>query len=109
MTDFVKPTIGMGCTVHIGSDSYPYTIIGVYGSEIEVQADKFTPAEGHNYYQSQKYAYEANPKGAVKRFRDCGERWREVIKNPNGRYVFVKHEVYRLLVGERNAYSDPSF
>jgi hypothetical protein len=101
--------IGTGCTLRIGSDSYAYTVIAVRGVDIEVQADKAAPAEGHDYYSSQKYTFEPNPKGDVKRFRYHKDEWREVAKNEKARYVIVKRSSYRLLVGERNHYSDPSF
>jgi hypothetical protein len=110
----IKPEIGMGCTLHVGSDSYACTVTVVQGSDIEVQLDTATPAEGHNYYDSQKYTFTPNPSGDVKRFRYYGawpghERWREVVLSPKKRYVFAKRSSYRLKVGERNHFSDPSF
>jgi hypothetical protein len=112
-----KPTLGAGCTLRIGSDSYPYTVVAVFeintGFDVQIQADKATTAEGHDYYGAQKWDFERNHRGDVKMFRfetfKADRGLREIVKNEKGRYVFAKHDCYLLDIGERRKYSDPSF
>lgn len=111
----LKPTVGMGCTVSVGSDSNAATIIAVFelkkgGYGVKVQYDHATPAEGHDYYGVQKYTYKPNPKGRTQMFRQDGSEWRESeFSKKTDRLVWCKQSSYRLSVGERRSHSDPSF
>ncbi len=114
MTTFIKPEAGMGATVSIGSDRHAYTVLEAEqtkrGWDIKIQSDRCVAAEGHDYYGTQKYTYVGNPKGDVKRFRYFPnlETWREIRLNSKGNLVLA-YSSYRLHVGERDSYSDPSF
>lgn len=95
---------GMGATVGIGSDCYPYTIIKVSPDykTIEIQADTATPAAGFDYYGNQVYDFMPNPKAPI-------EVW--TLRN-HGRYVRKgqkKGSGFYLSIGERRKYYDPSF
>lgn len=95
---------GMGATVGIGSDCYPYTIVEVSPDykTIKMQRDHYEPAAGYDYYGSQVYNYTPDPNASV-------EVW---TKRNNGRYVRKgekKDSGYYLSIGVRKAYSDPSF
>ena len=95
---------GMGATVGIGSDRYPYTIIEVSPDckTIKIQRDHYTPAEGYNYFGNQVYEYTRDPEAPI-------EVW--TLRN-HGRYVRKgdkKNSSFYLTIGKKQAYSDPSF
>lgn len=95
------PTVGMGATHNVGSDSYPYTIIEVSanGQRIRVQEDTATRVDSNGMSESQDWIYERNPSGKVLEFslRKFGI-WREKGE---------KH--CSLSIGIRRMYQDPSF
>ena len=98
------PTVGMGATVGIGSDCYPYTIVSVSENlkTVIIQKDNYKPAKGYEYYGNQVYEFTPNETGSI-------EVW--TLRN-HGRYVRKgdkKGDGYYLTIGERRAYSDPSF
>jgi hypothetical protein len=95
----MKPSIGMGVTLVIGTDRYPATIIEVKTDKtIVVQEDKSAPAPGHDYYDSQKYTYAPNPEG---------EKHTVTLRKDGSWRVLKRGTLVR--VGERQHYSDPSF
>lgn len=98
------PEIGMGATMPVGSDRYPYTIVSVSDNKkiIVVQADDYTATKDSDYYSNQKYTYASNPKAEMETFK----------LRKNGAYVREGESMdrgSRLWIGERRAYSDPSF
>ena len=92
------PTVGKGATIHSGSDRYPATIVKVTGSQVHARQDIAEPAEGHDYYNGQKYTYRPDPEAPVKVFR----------KNKHGRYQ-ASGGYPKLSIGIRSRYEDPSF
>lgn len=97
-------TKGMGATVGIGSDCYPYTIVNVSPDykTIEIQADEATPADGFEYYGNQVYNFTPNTNAPI-------EVW--TLRN-HGKYVRKgnkKGRGFHLTIGSRRKYSDPSF
>lgn len=61
------PEVGMGATIHVGSDSYPATIIQITqnGKRIVIQEDDATRVDDNGMSESQDYAYQANPNGTI--------------------------------------------
>ena len=61
------PTVGMGATIHVGSDSYPATVIQVTrnGKRVVIQEDIATRIDNNGMSESQDYTYEPNPKGEI--------------------------------------------
>lgn len=61
------PTLGMGATIHVGSDSYPATVIQVTrnGKRVVVQEDIATRIDNNGMSDSQDYTYEPNPDGEI--------------------------------------------
>lgn len=100
----ITPEIGMGATMPVGSDRYPYTIISVSENKktIVAQRDNYTATKDSDYYSNQKYTYASNPNAELEIF----------TLRKNGAYVLDGenlHRGMRLWIGERRAYSDPSF
>jgi hypothetical protein len=99
------PTVGMGATQSVGSDSYPFTIVEV-GESIEyivIQQDDAKPTEKHDYYGQQDYTYHANPNAQKQK----------LTLRKNGYYVTegesISRYFTRVLIGAKRKYSDPSF
>ncbi len=61
------PTIGMGATIQVGSDSYPATVIQVTrnGKRVVVQEDIATRIDNNGMSESQEYTYQPNPEGTI--------------------------------------------
>lgn len=61
------PTVGMGATLHVGSDSYPATVIQVTrnGKRVVIQEDIATRIDNNGMSDSQDYTYEPNPEGEL--------------------------------------------
>lgn len=57
----------MGATIHVGSDSYPATVIQVTrnGKRVVVQEDNAIRVDTNGMSESQQYTYEPNPQGAI--------------------------------------------
>lgn len=66
-TTFDIPTIGMGATIHVGSDAYPATVIQVTrnGKRVVIQEDIATRIDNNGMSESQDYTYEPNPEGEI--------------------------------------------
>lgn len=61
------PTVGMGATIHVGSDSYPGTVIQVTrnGQRVVIQEDVATRVDNNGISESQDYTYEPNLNGEI--------------------------------------------
>lgn len=99
----IVPKLGMGVTEFVGSDCYPYTIIGISASKkiMQIQSDNYKPTADHEYYGNQDYDYTTDPQGRTYfiSLRKDG-RWRQVGSG-RGSTTYG--------IGVRRAYSDPSF
>lgn len=95
-----QPKIGMGATVHVGSDEYPYTIIDINKNKtrIKIQLDDAKPAKGYDYNSNQVYDYSRNPNGPII----------EVSLRKDARWK-VLNSTTRVVIGTRSKYADPSF
>jgi len=98
--DPIEPEIGMGATTGVGSDCYPYTIVGMNDkkTKIIVQKDLVEKAEGYDYYSNQVYTYIPDPNASKRTF----------TLRHNGYWVEM-NGYQHLSVGVRRAYQDPSF
>lgn len=101
--NFVKPIIGQGVTIGIGSDCYPGTIVEISNNnkKIVIQMDDTEPAENFDYFNNQVYTITSDPRGRK-------ETW---TYRKNG--VWAKFRAARavgyLSFNGRRKYSDPSF
>lgn len=100
----IKPEVGMGCTMGIGSDRYAGTIIEVSksGKKIGVQYDNTALKKGFNILsENQEYTYTRNTSGYVSYFS----------LRKNGKFVQVGSRISGKScgIGHRSAYRDPSF
>lgn len=93
--------IGVGATLCVGSDRYPYFVSGVTPSGKTVYAiqAEFKGAPGHNYYGDQKWEITPRPDGKPEAF----------TLRKNGRYVRKGDQSSTLHIGKAIAYQDPSF
>src|SRR5207247_2498802 len=95
-----RPEVGSGATYAIGSDRYAATVIKVSpsGHQVTVQDDEDRLTSGSPFSEAQTYEYLRNASGRVMTFT-----W----SRKYGRYV--NGGSYRLTLGVRRAYRDPSF
>jgi hypothetical protein len=98
MSQDVTPVPGMGATLPVGSDRYPYTITRVSpsGHVLWAKRDDFAAAPGHRYPTDQQYIYSPDPRAIEIRFTLSKNGW-------------VNRRHGRLQLGERRAYLDPDF
>lgn len=89
------PEIGAGATLHVGSDSYPYTVIRKTAKTVTLRADSFKQTDSNGISESQSYEYSADPTGRV-----VVARWTKRGWQANGTPVSMTG---------RRAYLDPSF
>jgi len=104
-----EPEVGMGATLYVGSDCYPYTIVEVQRNRITSKAqiltmrrDRATRTDANGLSESQDYEYERDDSGsvAIVRRRKDGS-WRvERSRGVGTGYVTI---------GTRRMYRDPSF
>lgn len=94
------PTIGMGATIQIGSDSYPATVIQITqnGKRIVLQEDNATRTDNNGLSELQEYTYQANPNGAI----------HIATLRKDGRYRLTGGKT-PVSIGIRRKYYDPSF
>ena len=104
-----EPTVGMGATVLLWTDSHAATITAIEGNVIAVQEDKAKRTDSNGLSESQSYTYERNPNGHKLYFRRAANgMWHEVRRNDRtGRWNKVQG--HGLRIGERREYRDPSF
>ena len=96
----MKPKVGMGATMRLGSDCYPYTIIWVNDkkNQAAMQSDNFIMVKGSLESESQTYEYSTNT--------DSRQVIISLRKNGSWRVACSQTPVS---IGNRRAYRDPSF
>ena len=98
----LKPEIGMGATMGVGSDRYPYTITEIVSPKrIWVQSDEYRRIDSNGQSESQKYTFTRNPHGTKTL----------ITLRKNGRWVRMGEQMggTSWAIGRRDAYQDPSF
>jgi len=98
-----EPVVGMGATLYVGSDRYPYFISKVISpKEIEVKRANFRRTDKNGFSESQTYEITPNEAASPETF----------TQRKNGRWI-AKGTGLRsgstLLIGRADAYQDPSF
>jgi len=105
-----EPVEGMGATVLCYSDRHAATITHVSRAHkttvVYVRQDKATRTDKNGMSESQSWAFEPNPQGALYTFRQSKNgQWEEVrVNEKTGR--FNKIEGNGLRIGERAEYYD---
>ena len=96
--EFLPETAEDAAHVQLGSDRYSVTIVArsKSGHKISVRYDRAVPGEGHDYFNGQRWLFQANPEGEIEHF----------FRNKMG--VYRKGSA-RLFTGRRSHRSDPSF
>jgi hypothetical protein len=96
----IKPEIGMGITISVGSDRYPGTIIDISasGKTITFQKDSYKRIDSNGMSEDQEYEYSPNPNGEIE----------QASLRKNGRFMLI-HTKIPIYVGEREHYYDFSF
>lgn len=99
--EFKMPAKGDGVTQIVGSDCYPFTVSRVHpdGMRCWVKADDFKRTDTNGFSETQTYEYTQNPNAEEIALRWTGKRWQNVAG--------ARWTPYR--IGERKAYTDPSF
>lgn len=113
MENMMDITIGMGATMCVGSDRYPFTVMQteeIKGKmHVVLQADSYKRIDKNGLSEDQDWAYETNPNGRMVVLRQTEKAWEEIIKNPQtGRWKKTKGSAHYYL-GQREAYQDPCF
>jgi hypothetical protein len=90
---------GLGATLSVGSDRYPYTLVGwtANGEIIYLTADEYTRTDKNGQSESQTYTYKTNPDAPPEK---------AVWSRTQKRYRVGGTGIY---LGERKAYLDPGF
>lgn len=96
MTSIFK---GLGATVQIGSDSYPYTVVKVSKNEskITLQRDKSFRKDNNGVSESQDYLFVIDQSGEIE----------NAFKRKDGYYL--KNSNCKVTLGIRKRHNDPSF
>lgn len=97
---FKIPKEGDGATIQVGSDRYPYTIIGIYrnGRNIVLQMDKYTRTDNNGMSESQTYSFERDKDGEIQ----------TATLRKDGSYRLMGSKI-PVWIGSRYAYYDYSF
>ncbi len=97
----VELAVGLGATMGVGSDRYPYTVVAFNktGKTITVVRDNFTADKegGHDFYGTQKWIFTP------------GNSTNTEIARWSAKRGCYQIDGTRLYVGKREAYQDPSF
>lgn len=106
-TDQIIPEVGMGATLGVGSDAYPYTIHKVSDDlkKIWVSADEHDIVGGpYKYGETSNYTYSNHNENNE-------TRWTLFTLRKNGRYIRKGATINdrALQIGHRVYYQDPSF
>ena len=96
-------TVGMGATQYVGSDRYPYTIVGVASQrKVVVQADNFCRVDSNGHSEDQEYVFTLVPSA----------RKITLTKRKNGTWVRQGSPMTRCSewqFGFRSCFQDPHF
>lgn len=94
------PSVGVGATIRVGSDSYPATVIQVTqnGKRIVLQEDDATRIDNNGLSELQEYTYQTNPNGTI----------HIATLRKDGSYR-LQGEKTPVSIGIRRKYYDPSF
>lgn len=99
MDEEYTPVVGDGATYHIGSDSFPATIVEIRpNGRVVIQEDKATLVKGDCAGGEQQWQYEADTEGET---YIC-------YKNKRGRWT-TWGSGRPVSLGHRRRYHDPSF
>lgn len=102
----IIPVVGMGATISVGSDRYPYTVCEVITeNRILIQADDYRRTDKNGVSESQEYEYTPQPDSLrieIKRRKD--PRYLNAWFGKGG-----KKNGERYYVGSRRCFQDPSF
>lgn len=102
------PEVGMGATILHWTDRTACTVVAFDGKTLTVQEDSATRTDGNGMSDAQSYAYERNPAGATREYRqDRRGQWRPIGTSERGRVVFTGGPNLRL--GDRSQYHDFGF
>ena len=107
-----KPEVGMGVTMSIGSDSYPYEIVEIIDEKhLAVRRLDYKAKPNSDYFGHQEYEYFSREDSPLTYLMFRNNRWREQMKdNVTGkptRRLGSKWEHWS--IGRAVAYFDPSF
>ena len=110
----LTPAVGMGATLLGWTDRAPATVIAWDGKILTVRSCLSEPAPGYDYMAHQVYTYSEDEAGYMTSFRRDpaqGGKWREVVQNEKGRWVWVggRKGGKGLLLGSREKFHDPCF
>lgn len=110
LTNSPEPVVGMGVTFLYWTDRSPGTIVEINRSRyIVCTDDDYRRIDANGMSESQEYEYNSNFDGRRRYFRkDKKNKWREMVRNENGRLVFAGSSS-GLLIGEREKYHDFTF
>lgn len=100
MESQIPPHIGMGATIHVGTDRYACTIVDISqsGKTLTLKEDKATLTSGDIFKYPQEYRYEDNPNGRMHKVRYSHQHgWRTI------------GTLFPVSIGIRNEYRDPHF
>lgn len=100
----MEPEIGMGATLCVGSDRYPYTIVDIVTNKrtglatiLTMRADNFRLIGGSILSEHQEYEYTSDPAGVAIIVR----------KRSDGSWKVNRGET-PVVIGVKNYYRDPS-
>lgn len=71
------PKVGDRGRRHVGSDVYPITCTRVSktGRIVHYKQDNFSAGPGHDYFGTQNWVFEENPKNALEQRADWSDTW----------------------------------
>lgn len=99
----LAPHVGMGATLAVGSDRYPYTVVEVQSSTlITVQGDDYKRTDSNGLSEDQGYIFIPNPDNPKV----------QVSLRANGQWVAVGQRMCgacQFFLGRRSAYRAPAF
>lgn len=105
------PTIGMGCSLRSGSDSYPYEVIKIIDPDTCHIIVRSMNAYNQVQWPDQNYKYVSNPDGMTVELKMFHNHLREVKVDPvTHRKHYKKWTWYsHYWLGDTVFYEDPSF
>lgn len=97
-----EPAVGMPSTIVLHTDRLPATVVRVTAREVVVQEDLARRVDDNGMSEDQRYDYEPDPNGQLRRFtrRRDGRYWARGTATGSG---------ISLVLGVRRMYHDFSF